>query len=184
MSKCEMFVFGGTKVDQQRDRAIARASFPALNFPSSSELTLLGASNLPEAVPATMKEKTVQAELLTSRLGKLDAHQALFLLKNCLSLPKLLYVLRCSQAWKFPHLLQVFDNVIRTSVSRITNTDMTDTVWKPASLLVAKGGLGLRCAEQIAFPAYMASIFSATHLVSSMVADFDIDDLLGTELTT
>ena len=29
-----------------------------------------------------------------------------------------------------------------------------------------------------------ASILSTKHLVSTMVADFDIDDLLGTELTT
>ena len=54
MSKCEIFVFGGSKADQQQDKAIARASFPAPSFPSSTELTLLGAPVLPEAVPATM----------------------------------------------------------------------------------------------------------------------------------
>ena len=60
---------------------------------------------------------------------------------------------------------------------------MTEPVWRQASLPVAKGGLGLRRAEEIALSAYLASIFSAKRLVSLMVADFDVNDLYAAELT-
>ncbi|GAU91622.1 hypothetical protein RvY_03845 [Ramazzottius varieornatus] len=58
---------------------------------------------------------------------------------------------------------------------------MKDSVWRQTSLPVVKGGLGLRRAEEIALPAYLASIFSAKRLVSSMVADFDVDELCAAE---
>ncbi|GAV01400.1 hypothetical protein RvY_12120 [Ramazzottius varieornatus] len=61
---------------------------------------------------------------------------------------------------------------------------MTDPVWKQASLPVAKGGLGLRRAEEIALSTYLASISSAEQLVTSMDADFDLDELCAAELTS
>ncbi|GAV01565.1 hypothetical protein RvY_12256 [Ramazzottius varieornatus] len=61
---------------------------------------------------------------------------------------------------------------------------MSDDVWKQATLPVGKGGLGIRRAEQIALPAYLASIYSARRLVSEMVADFDVDDLCADELAS
>ncbi|GAV00129.1 hypothetical protein RvY_11020 [Ramazzottius varieornatus] len=70
------------------------------------------------------------------------------------------------------------------SAAKITNTSMTDPVWIQASLPVAKGGLGLRRAEEIALSTYLASISSAKQLVTSMVADFDLDELCATELTS
>ena len=133
LSKCEMFVFGGSRAEQQRAKLVARKSCPELKFPVSEGLMLLGAPVLAEAMPAVMQKKCAHAELLASRLGELAAHQALFLLKNCLSLPKLLYIPRCSPVCNFPDQLQRFDNIIRSSVCRITNTDMTEPVRRQAS---------------------------------------------------
>ncbi|GAV01570.1 hypothetical protein RvY_12261 [Ramazzottius varieornatus] len=83
--------------------------------------------------------------------------------------------------WKFSALLRNFDEVLRSSVASITNAKMTDLVWRQTSLPVVKNGLGLRPAEEIALPAYLASIFSAKRLVTSMVADFDVDKLCAAE---
>ncbi|GAU99291.1 hypothetical protein RvY_10317 [Ramazzottius varieornatus] len=49
--------------------------------------------------------------MVHSNLNLLFAHQALFLLKNCLCLPKLLHILRCSPVWKVRWVLQEFDEV-------------------------------------------------------------------------
>ncbi|GAV07156.1 hypothetical protein RvY_17031 [Ramazzottius varieornatus] len=125
MEKCQIFVFGGSNKEQLSTKSYAKAISPTVTPLSSVELMILGAPVLPEAVPAVLQEKTRQGEPMASRQGKLAAHQALFLLKNCLFLPKL-YVLRCSPVWKFPSLLRDFDDVIRCSAAKITNTNMTD----------------------------------------------------------
>ncbi|GAV05180.1 hypothetical protein RvY_15350 [Ramazzottius varieornatus] len=181
MSKCEMYVYGGSKKEQATTKSMVKRIFPKLAFLTNADLLLLGAPILEDAFPSTLQEKTRQAELMATRLAKLGAHHAVFLLKNCLFLPKLLYILRCSPVWKFPGLLRNFDEVLRSSVVSITNTKMTDSVWRQTSLPIVKGGLGLRRAEEIALPAYLASIFSAKRLVSSMVADFDVGALCAAE---
>ena len=61
---------------------------------------------------------------------------------------------------------------------------MTEPVWRQASSPDAKGNFGLRRAEEITLPAYLAFIFSAKRLVSLMVADFDVDDLFAAELAS
>ena len=57
LSKCEMFVFGGSRAEQQRAKLIARKSCPELKFSVSEGLMLLGAPVLAEAVPAVIQEK-------------------------------------------------------------------------------------------------------------------------------
>ena len=102
---------------------LVRDSLPEYLFPSETELSLLGAPLLKEGLLPAVQEKTSNLAVLQSRLNLLCAHQALFLLKNCLGLPKLLYVLRCSPAWKVPEALKEFDESIRVSLSAITNTE-------------------------------------------------------------
>ena len=46
-------------------------------------------------------------------LLNLQAHQVLYLLRHCVSLPKLLYILRCPTAWTYPENLKEFDECIR-----------------------------------------------------------------------
>ncbi|GAV06646.1 hypothetical protein RvY_16602 [Ramazzottius varieornatus] len=96
LGKCEVFAFGGT--DRERATAIARVQIhcPGILLPQRSNLTLLGAPLFNETILSVLKAKTDSAELMTARLEKISPHQALFLLENCLSIPKLLYVLRCS----------------------------------------------------------------------------------------
>ena len=64
-------------------------------------MELLGAPMLSEAVSGALEKKIGQAQVLSGRLGLLPAHQALFILKNYLSLPKLSYILRCAECLKF-----------------------------------------------------------------------------------
>ncbi|GAV01566.1 hypothetical protein RvY_12257 [Ramazzottius varieornatus] len=84
LSKCECFVFGGVKRYQLKTKICVRSICPEMVFLTDASLTLLGAPVLPPAITPVLEEKTGHARLMTSRLTKLAAHQALF--------PKLLYV--------------------------------------------------------------------------------------------
>ncbi|GAU91574.1 hypothetical protein RvY_03802 [Ramazzottius varieornatus] len=144
-------------------------------LPQRSNLTLLGVPLFNEAFPSVLKAKTDSAELKTARLEKISSHQALFLLKNCLSIPKLLYVLGSSPAYRWTQSLHDFDDVIRRCTAKIVNIDMDDSAWRQASLPVANGGLGLRCAAELALPAYLASVHATHSLVSQICSETDLD---------
>jgi hypothetical protein len=66
--------------------------------------------------------------------------------------------------------------MIRTSLASVTNTDMTDSVWRQASLPVSKGGLGIRRTDELAIPAFLASVYSVQQLVCQIFSGADIDE--------
>ena len=176
LGKCEAFVCGGDADSQAAVMAEVQAFAPGIQFPGAAQLSLLGSPLTAAAIATVMEEKIATARLLTDRLVDLSAHDSLFLLKNCLGTPKVLYVLRSSPAYSRPDKLDEFDNVIRESVTRITNTAMTNDVWRQVTLPVARGGLGIRRTAELAFPAYLASVHAVQCLISLIAPDADIDD--------
>ena len=102
------------------------------------------------------------------RLSNLCAHDALALLKNSLSLPKLLFHLRCTFSGDHP-ALPLLDNKLRDMLCQILNVDLSDDQWEQASLPVKWGGLGIRKACQVASSAFLASATGASTLVSSIL---------------
>ena len=86
---------------------------PNIRHIPSGEAVLLGAPVGDEtAVDAILNSMLTVFRLLASRLTLLNAHDALFLLKNCFSIPKLLYSLRCAACFNSTILLE-YDDVIR-----------------------------------------------------------------------
>ena len=72
---------------------------PNIRHIPSIEAVLLGAPiGDSKSVDTVLSSKLTTFRLLARRLTTLNAHDALFLLKNCFSIPKLLYSLRCSAA--------------------------------------------------------------------------------------
>ena len=47
----------------------------------------------------------------------LGAHEALYILKNCLALPKLLYILSAAPCWKYDVELEMLNNIIQESLA-------------------------------------------------------------------
>ena len=90
------------------------------------------------------------------RLKLISAHDALVLLRNSLSAPKLLYTLRAACCVDH-HQLTVFDDHLRSGLSSICNVSLTDDQWLQASLPVLNGGLGLRRVSSLASSAFLAS---------------------------
>ena len=60
--------------------------------------------------------------------------------------------------------------LVRVCSEKILNVNMNDTVWCKATLPVSRGGLGIRRTEELALPAYLASMFSVSVLVTRIAA--------------
>jgi len=81
--------------------------------------------------------------------------------------------------------LDLFDGHLRSALSRITNTSLSDKKWLHASLPTKHGGLGIRQVCSLALPAFMASaastldIQSQILLASACTADTHFDTYLA-----
>ena len=53
---------------------------------------------------------------IIENLELIEPHQAFFILKNCLSIPKLIYLLRSAPCFKCKEKLEVFDTAIKTNM--------------------------------------------------------------------
>ena len=105
---------------------------------------------------------------MTETLSVLDRHPAYFLLKNCFSMPKLMYLLRSSPTFQHPDLLADFDDCLKSRVTDICNVSFDDIGWIQVTLPIRLGGIGLRRASDSALPAYLASISASQSLISEI----------------
>jgi len=88
-------------------------------------------------------------ELAVEMLKLISAHDVLILLKSCLGGPKLQHILHTSSCRGHSVLAQ-FDDLLRSAVTKICNTALTDDQWIQASLPVCSGGLGVRSVSKLA----------------------------------
>ena len=161
--KCEVITSDDNVV------ACIRTILPSIRHVPRCEALLLGAPvGDGTAVDSFLNEKLTVFRLLASRLTTLNAHDALFLLKNCFSTPKLLYTLRCAACYTST-ILPEYDNVIRNTLKVVLNVDISDAVWKQATLPVSRGGLGVRLATDLALPAFLYSVNGASDLVLQLL---------------
>lgn len=136
---------------------------------TKDEMTLLGAPVVKgPAQDAALTHKIDQLKKALERLSMIHSHDALVLLKNSLSIPKLLYLLRTADCSDNP-LLATFDNTLRSGLSSILNVDLSDIQWLQASLPVRHGGLGIRSAQMLAPSAFLASAASTHDLQQSIL---------------
>ena len=129
------------------------------------DLTLLGSPLLPgTAVDTVLTSKREELEIIASRLPLLSAHDSLFLLRNVVSTPRLLYTLRTAPCTGSAELLR-YDDLLRSTLTVTLNVDLTDPGWHQATLPIRWGGLGVRSAVSLAAPAYLASAAKTADLV-------------------
>ena len=107
---------------------------------------------MPESIEAVLTSKLESLKLMSRRLELLDSHDAMYLLKNCFSLPKLNYFLRASPCFLKEDLLKEYDEVIRESLVSILNIKLDGTSNIQYSLPVSLGGLGIRSSVDISIP--------------------------------
>ena len=138
-----------------------------------SEVSLLGSPLTDSAIPPILHSKIKQMKLLASRLSLLQSHFALYILQKCFGIPRLLYILRTCPTWKHIDILKEFDDIQKTSLESICNLAIPPNAWKQANLPVRLGGLGIRSAEALSIPAFLASAHSVSDLVSAILDGVD-----------
>lgn len=110
---------------------------------------------------------------MVDRLNDLQSHYALFLLKTCFTVPKLIYFMRTVPTWRIQDRIDFIDNHLKEALVSILNIQLDENQWTKASFPVRLGGLGIRKLKDIAFPAFLASTHSVKELLSNLI---DIKD--------
>jgi hypothetical protein len=109
--------------------------------------------------------------MMNLRLLEIDAHPALFLLRQCVGAPRIVYALRTSFAVNDGGILNEMDEILRTSLEKILNVRLDDSQWSQASLPLSFGGLGIRKLSEIAKPCFISSSGAARSLLLQLVPD-------------
>jgi hypothetical protein len=166
-AKCELAFMRDDDPDRDEITERFRQLAPGIKVLPKDTLTLLGAPILDASVDVVLAQKIADLIRLGNRLTILDPHDALFLLRHCFSLPKLLYVLRAAPCFQSDCLDQ-YDNVIRTTLEAVLNNTLNDRAWQQASLPVDLGGLGIRSAKDLSLPAHLSSLHATDGSVSTL----------------
>ena len=117
-----------------------------------------------------IKRKVAKVKDITDHLPYLqDAHVEFVLLRSCLSLPKVMFILRTTDPTNNQALWEEFDCITREALTRILGTPVGDSQWSQAKLPVSMGGLGLRSAEDHTPAAYLTSLLSCQSLRQALL---------------
>ena len=108
-----------------------------------------------------IEERMNKVKELCSRLALMKYAQSEYvLLRSCLSIPKIMFILRTTDPLHRQGLWQNFDNITRDNLSKILGVPVNNWQWSQAQLPVSSGGLVLRSAEDHTPAAYITSISS------------------------
>ena len=99
-------------------------------------------------------------------LHHLDAHTS-YLLRNCLWLPKLQYLLRAALLYRHARLIGQVDTVLQSAMTSLSNVRLTGDSWEQAVLPTRYGGLGLRRLADVSLPSYVSSLHCCHQLITS-----------------
>ena len=116
-----------------------------------------------------LTQKETELTRLIERLHYLDAHSAFFLLRNCLWLPKLQYILRAAPLYRRPVQLSHMDALLKRAVVSLTDVRLEGDCWDQAVLPTRYGGLGFRQLADVALPSYVSSLYCCSELISAIL---------------
>ena len=120
----------------------------------------------------SLETKVEKVKQITELLPLLqDPHIEHSLLRSCLALPKITFLLRAVDTSRFSSVLERFDEVTRDALSRILGTPVSDVQWEQAKLPVAMGGVGLRSAVDHAPISHATSLLTAQPLVGNLLGN-------------
>ena len=159
----------------KREKNAFRRNLPGYQSRGSKKFGNFRVANGRNCSSSPVEQKMIEMQRLSEVVSKLDAHYGLYLLKNCFSLPKLLYFLRTNPCFEEWDLLQQYDSIIRKSLFKICNVNFNESSYTQAILLVSKGGIGIVSASQIALPAFLASPTGAKCALSCILPEDYVD---------
>ena len=93
------------------------------------------------------------------------------MLKNCFTLPKLIYFLRTTTCFYHPALLEKYDKTVRDGLSKVVNVILDGISSTQLSLPAEMGGLGVSSALLLALPAFLATAFGANDILMTSFSE-------------
>ena len=100
-----------------------------------------------------------------------DRRVELHLLRSFFSLCKLNHIIRTVPGFKINDVLTQFDSGLHQSLETLCSSPDSDLAWKPATLPVRLGGLGLREASRSSSAAFVGSCNSSRQLSLRLLKD-------------
>ena len=164
-----------TESSKKRIKTLFEELCPGIKVEDSEKLEILGSPMGVNARRVLLNSKMIELHRFFEVVTKFNAHYAFYLLKNCFSLPKLLYFLRTSPCFEELDLLLQYDSSIRKSLSKICNVNFNESSYTQAILPVSKGGIGIASASQIALPAFLDSATSGKCALSCILPEDYVD---------
>ena len=164
VGKCEVIAHPGCRVDH-----VFLSSFQQV---SPDNATLLGAPlSHGEALDTEWKNRCDDLTRASNRLKLIGSQQALLLLRAAFGAPRVQHILRESPSANH-QALSTFDNIQRSSLNSIINSELTEVQWLQATLPIKDGGLGVRRVSSLAISAFMASASSTLNLQNAILSKF------------
>ncbi|XP_069948689.1 uncharacterized protein [Cherax quadricarinatus] len=156
-----------------------RRILPKVSTTTPSNSTLQGAPLGHQAIDTVLKDKLNDLMRMEEKISNLDAHDALYLLTRCLTIPRLTHFLRCAPSFDNP-TLDEYDAHLRSTLKKALNLSLEDQQWDQATLPVRLGGIGVRKATHVALPAFLSSCLASSALVEKIVPE-RLRDVVGAQ---
>lgn len=167
-SKCELYF-----CSEKDDSVISKFNVlsPGIKV-LDSEIELLGTALFPSSTAKILEKKLIQMKTMFERLTELNHHIAFYLLKHCLAIPKLTYILRTHSLLGFENVIAKFDFEIKVILENLINSKLDEKRWTIATIPIHMGGIGVRKVSDIVLPAFLSSVNSVSDLVKMMLPNY------------
>jgi len=130
-------------------------------------------------IAAAFQKKCKQVEELHESIdGVMHGATELVLKKQCADTGKIIHTLRLNGDRIHGTELKQYTQVARDGVSRTLAGDVGDGPWIQATCGVKSGGLGIRTAEEVALPAFVASRVAVRPIVQDIFAKLEAAGLV------
>jgi hypothetical protein len=123
-----------------------------------------GVENMSNLMPRPSRRNKLSGGVIITFVD----HRCFTPMLHCFCISKLMYVLR-SAPRNSSQLLTEYDSMIRFTLQYIMNAEVSDNVWNQETLPVASGGLGIRCATDVALQVYLSSVAGSHALITQLL---------------
>ena len=167
--KSEAHAFGTDGVEWATDYVRRTCKLP--QEPSHVLGIDVGGEGVPSAQFEKLRAKTDAVQAAISEIG--DAGVELVLTRRCAGVCKVTRALRAAGTSITSAALAPFDDRVRESLEHVAGGALRDTAYLQATLGVRESGLGLRRAEDLALPAFIASRVAARPFIDHVCRSFE-----------
>jgi hypothetical protein len=122
-NKCEIFSCSGDTVKVIKE---FQNLAPGIKICDRGSLSLLGAPIFDQGFKNTVEKTIIRVENLLNKAEFLSRHVAYTLIKNCLFIPKFIFLLRTTPFWKFSNYVNSIDSSLKSSLEKILNLRLID----------------------------------------------------------